>query len=129
MIDEMKRHKIMALIMIVVLCLSAILLYSHQEVFKGQRIKNPDAYILDIERMNGADRHTMDLQNGDILHVQFETKRGSLYLKILSPDETIIYCGDGSVITDFIVNIQDSGVYTIELEALNAKGNIHIQCE
>lgn len=40
---------------------------SNQEGFTGSRIKNPDFYMLDIERMNGTDMHTLDLRTGDVL--------------------------------------------------------------
>ena len=44
------------------------------------------------------------------------------------PDGTTVYCGDGKDTTEFTVNIRESGVYTIVVEARRAKGTIHIQC-
>lgn len=41
--------------------------YYNKEGFTGSRVKNPDAYLLDIERMNGIDLHTLDLHEGDVL--------------------------------------------------------------
>ena len=41
---------------------------SDREGFTGSRVKNPDAYWLDIQRMNGTDVHTMALHEGDVLH-------------------------------------------------------------
>lgn len=43
--------------------------------FTGERIKNPDSYSLDILRMNGTDSHTLSLNAGDVLQVEFETAR------------------------------------------------------
>ena len=51
----------------------------NQEGFTGSRIANPDAYSLDIERMNGTDRHTLKLTTGDTLQIPYETQKGSLY--------------------------------------------------
>lgn len=99
----------------------------NQESFTGSRVKNPDAYLLDIERMNGTDLHTLELHEGDVLQVQFETEKGSLYMEIKAPDGTAVYCGNGRETTDFTVNIPESGVYTIVVEARQAKGTIHIQ--
>ena len=101
---------------------------ANQEGFTGSRVKNPDAYMLDIERMNGTDLHTLDLQTGDVLQIQFETVKGSLYMEIKAPDGTTIYCGNGKETTEFTVNIPESGVYTVVVEARRAKGTIHIQC-
>ena len=99
----------------------------NQEGFTGSRVKNPDAYLLDIEKMNGTDLHTLELREGDVLQIEFETEKGELYMEIKAPDGTTIYRGNGKETTDFTVNIRESGVYTIVVEARHAKGTIHIQ--
>ena len=35
------------------------LLCLNQPGFTGSRVKNPDAYLLDIRRMNGTDQHSL----------------------------------------------------------------------
>ncbi len=82
--------------------------------------------MLDIERMNGTDLHALDLQTGDVLQVQFETVKGSLYMEIKAPDEITIYRGNGKKTTNFTVNIPERGVYTFVVEARHAKGTIHV---
>lgn len=108
---------------------AAFLLCTNQEGFTGSRVKNPDAYLLDIEKMNGTDLHTLELQEGDVLDIQFETVKGSLYMEIKAPDGTAIYRGNGKETTEFAVNIRESGVYTVVVEARHAKGTIHIRLE
>lgn len=106
----------------------AIFLFCYnQEGFTGSRVKNPDAYLLDIQRMNGTDLHTLELYEGNALQVQFETVKGSLYMEIKAPNGTAVYRGNGKETTDYTVNIRESGVYTIVVEARHAKGTIHIQ--
>ena len=125
----MKRNKA-ALIVLPLLVLAGVavfLLCTNQEGFTGSRIKNPDAYLLDIEKMNGTDLHTLELSRGDVLQIQFETEKGSLYMEIKAPNGTAVYRGNGKETTDFAVNIRESGVYTIVVEARHAKGTIHIQ--
>ena len=109
--------------------IAVLLSCSNQEGFTGSRVKNPDSYLLDIEKMNGTDLHTLELHEGDVLQIQFETEKGSLYMEIKAPDGTTIYCGNGKETTDFTVNIRENGVYTIVVEARHAKGTIHIQLE
>ena len=106
---------------------AVFLLCCNQEGFTGSRVKNPDAYLLDIQRMNGTDLHTLELQKGDALYIQFETEKGKLHLEIKAPDGTAVYRGNGKEITNFTVNIRERGVYTIVVEARHAKGIIHIQ--
>ena len=108
----------------------AIFLFCYnQEGFTGSRVKNPDAYLLDIEKMNGTDLHTLELCEGDVLQIRFETVKGELYMEIKAPDGTSVYRGNGKETTDFTVNIRESGIYTIVVEARRAKGTIHIQLE
>ena len=127
----MKRNKAV-LIVLPLLVLAGIAVFlsgCNQEGFTGSRVKNPDAYLLDIEKMNGTDLHTLELREGDVLQIQFETEKGDLYMEIKAPDGTVIYCGNGKETTNFTVNIRENGVYTIVVEARHAKGTIHIQLE
>ena len=106
----------------------AIFLFCYnQEGFTGSRVKNPDEYLLDIEKMNGTDLHTLELREGDTLQIEFETGKGELYMEIKAPDGTAVYRGNGKKTTEFAVNIRESGVYTIVVEARHAKGTIHIR--
>ena len=79
--------------------------------------------------MNGTDLHTLVLSQGDVLQIQFETEKGEMYMEIKAPDGTAVYRGNGKETTDFTVNIRESGVYTIVVEARHAKGIIYVQLE
>ena len=128
----MTKRNIAVLIVLSLLILAgaAIFLFCYnQEGFTGSRVKNPDAYLLDIKKMNGTDLHTLELREGDVLQIQFATEKGALYMEIKAPDGTTIYRGNGKETTEFTVNIRESGVYTIVVEARHAKGAIHIQLE
>ena len=124
-----KRNKtvLILLLLLVLAGIVAFLSWSNQEGFTGSRVKNPDAYLLDIERMNGTDLHTLELREGDVLQIQFETEKGSLYMEIKAPDGTSLYRGNGKETTAFTVNIRESGVYAIVVEARHAKGTIYVQ--
>ena len=93
-----KGHKAvwLALSLLLLAGAAALPLRAGREGFDGSRVKNPDAYLLDIRRMNGTDLHTLELQEGDALQIQFETEKGSLYMEIKAPDGTTTYCGRGS---------------------------------
>ena len=109
-----KRNKVVfiALLLLLLAGIAAFLFCYNQEGFTGSRVKNPDAYLLDIEKMNGTDPHTLELSRGDVLQIQFETEKGNLYMEIKAPDGTAVYRGNGKETTDFTVNIRESGVYT-----------------
>ena len=123
-----KRSKavFIALPLLVLAGIAAFLSCSNREEFTGSRVKNPDAYLLDIQKMNGTDLHTLELRQGDVLQIQFETKKGSMYAQIKAPDGTSLYRGNGTETTEFTVNIRETGVYTVVVEARHAKGTLHI---
>ena len=126
-----KRNKAVLIVLVLLLIAGvAIFLFCYNlEGFTGSRVKNPDAYLLDIEKMNGTDLHTLELSRGNVLQIQFETEKGELYMEIKAPDGTAVYRGNGKETTDFTVNIRESGVYTVVVEARHAKGTIDIQRE
>ena len=127
----MKKSKavFIVLTLLILAGVAVFLLCTNQEGFTGSRVKNPDEYLLDIEKMNGTDLHTLELHEGDALQIEFETEKGELYMEIKAPDGTAVYRGNGKETTDFTVNIRESGVYTIAVEAQHAKGTIHVQLE
>ena len=106
-----KRNKaVLIVLFLLILAGVAVFLFCYnQEGFTGSRVKNPDAYLLDIEKMNGTDLHTLEVREGDILQIQFETEKGDLYMEIKAPDGSTIYRGNGKETTDFTVNIRESG--------------------
>ena len=124
-----KRNKAVLIVLSLLLLagIAAFLFCYNQEGFTGSRVKNPDAYLLDIEKMNGTDLHTLELREGDVLQIEFEAEKGELYMEIKAPDGTAVYRGNGKEATDFTVNIRESGVYTVVVEAQHAKGTIHVQ--
>ena len=126
-----KRNKtvLIALPLLILAGVAIFLFCYNQEGFTGSRVKNPDAYLLDIEKMNGTDLHTLELCQGDVLRIRFETVKGELYMEIKAPDGTTVYRGNGKETTEFAVNIRESGIYTVVVEARRAQGTIHVQLE
>lgn len=98
-----------------------------RECFVGSRTAEAGSYQLDIDRMTGTDRFTMELSAGDTLAVQFETTKGSIYMEIKEPDESSLYAGNGKGVSEFTVNIPESGTYSIYVEVHHAKGTVYIQ--
>lgn len=126
---KLNKAFLLVLLLIFLAVTAAFLFRYNEEGFSGSRVKNPDSYSLDIKRMNGTDLHTLELDEGDTLKIRFETVKGFMYMEIKAPNQTVIYSGNGKELTDFTVNISESGVYTIVVEARHAKGTIHIRLE
>ena len=98
-----------------------------QRCFAGSYAAEDGSYRLDIDCMIGTDCLEMELSAGDALAVQFETVKGSIYMEIREPDESILYAGNGKSATEFTVNISESGTYSIYVQARHAKGTVYIQ--
>ena len=94
--------------------------------FRGNRVINSDSYSLEITRMNGSDSHSLELRQGDVLEIRFETERGTLRMEIQGPDGVPIYSGNGTEAASFTLNIRQTGSYTILVEAKQAQGTIRI---
>ena len=123
------KQKIVILALLVAFAagIAAFTLVYDRAVFDGSRIANSDSCRLDIARMTGSDRHTLEMNAGDTLQVQFETQSGSLHMKINAADGTLLYGGSGKDATSFALNIREGGAYTVAIEARRAKGSIYIQ--
>ena len=53
--------------------------------------------------------------------------RFGAYMEIKEPDESSLYAGNGKGVSEFTVNIPESGTYSIYVEAHHAKGTVYIQ--
>ncbi len=125
----MKKHYKIYLIIFVILIiagLSFFVIRYNQKTFVGERIKNPDSYLLDIRKMNGSDNHSMDLKKGASLKISFETYKGTLNLKIVNQKNEIVYEGNGKVATNFTIDLPSDDSYTFFVKAKWAKGYINI---
>lgn len=125
----MKKHYKIYLIIFVILIitgLSFFIVKYNQKTFVGERIKNPDSYLLDIRKMNGSDNHSMDLKKSASLKISFETYKGSLNLKIVNQKNEIVYEGNGKVATNFTIDLPSDDSYTFFVKAKWAKGYINI---
>ena len=85
----------------------------------------PDAFRLDIDRLIGTNKFTMELTAGDTLEIQFTATKGFMQMEIKEPDGDTLYAGNG--VSNFTVNISESGTYSIYVKAHHAKGTVYIQ--
>ena len=87
----------------------------------------PDAFRLDIDRLIGTNKFTMELTAGDTLEIQFTATKGFMQMEIKEPDGDTLYAGNGKGVSNFTVNISESGTYSIYVKVHHAKGTVYIQ--
>lgn len=97
--------------------------------FTGNIIRNPNAFIVDIEELSGEISHSIDAKSGESFRVSFACDQGKLQLIIKAEDGEIIcdvnneiYLPDG-----FVVNINRDCSYEFLLSGRNAKGSLIIE--
>lgn len=94
--------------------------------FDGSSLKNRDSFLLDFRYMDGSDHHVLELEEGGILHVQLIKEQGSIRLRIEAPDGSEAYSGNGEAASEFSIRIEQNGSYSVYVEAIHAKGSIHV---
>lgn len=120
-----KGRMIILFLFMIILGTTVFLIYEKQEMFQGERIKNPDFYSLVFQKMNQEDSHTLFLKEQDALAVEFSITRGTADLSIGNEKEEI-YHGDRIDSGAFEVIIPEDGAYTITVKARHAAGMIRI---
>ena len=128
----MKKSKLLTVLFCIVaaiLLIGALHIFrlNHRDSLDWRLLKTRDSYTLDIQQMNGADSHTLNLTAKDVLQVEFETEKGSLHTEITAPDGTVIYAGNGEKTTAFEIGLSETGAYTVTVEARHAEGKINIR--
>ena len=116
-----------SLLLLMVLGTGLVLMACGSKSLADSRTAGSDSYGLNAESMTGTDSCQMELQKGEVLAVHFETVRGSMCMEIQAPDGSPLYQGNGKGVTEFTVNIPESGTYSILVEAHHAKGTVSIQ--
>lgn len=128
--NKMKNRKVILMVLAILLVAGLIAGYLvyNQNGFTGSRTKNPDAYILEMERMQGKDQHQLDLKAGDDLMVQMAIEKGQFAMEIKDPDGQVIYSGnEKSPAENFSMNITKEGTYIIEVDADHARGKVSVK--
>ena len=97
---------------------------SMQSRFDGSRVRNPDAYLLTFSCMNQDDAHSMHMEKGDLLRVEYEIQRGRVDVRVeLDGDETL-YRGDRVDSGSFALPAVRAGEYRVSVHAENAAGRL-----
>mgnify|MGYP004512490791 CR=1 FL=1 len=93
--------------------------------FDGSRTGNDREYVMEYKVLNTTDAQELTVKSGDTISAKVVSKKGSLSIKIQKEGKKPIYESDGiSVSNEFEVEIDEGGVYTVEITGKRAKGSI-----
>lgn len=122
-----QKIRMASILLLIVLGTGLVLMACGSKSLADSRTAGSDSYGLNVESMTGTDSYQMKLQESEVLAVYFETVRSSMCMEIQAPDGSLLYQGNGKGVTEFTINIPESGTYSIFVEAHRAKGIIQVQ--
>ena len=124
-------------IIIIALCAALLIagamavqrMISMQSRFDGTRVRNPDAYLLEFSCMNQDDAHSMRMEAGDQLRVEYEIQRGRVDVRVEAEDGEMLYRGDRVDSAGFALPAERAGAYRVSVHAENAAGRLSFVME
>lgn len=122
----MKKRIMMLLLCVIAAAVLGFLHYRGRGVFSGDLVKDPDRYTLRFDEMNREDSHSLTLNGGDTLSVDFSIERGHADLVIGEPGEEPVYRGNDIKDGLFDLTIPRTGTYQITVSGKHAKGSIEV---
>ena len=129
----MKRRRILAIAacaaLLVAGAVAAQRLVSMQSRFDGTRVRNPDAYLLAFTCMNQDDAHSMRMEAGDQLRVEYEIQRGRVDVRVETEEGETLYRGDRVEGASFALPAVRAGEYRVSVHAENAAGRLSFAVE
>ena len=95
-----------------------------QSRFDGSRVRNPDAYLLTFSRMNQDDAHSMHMDVGDRMNVEFEIDRGRVDVCVDFDGDEPVYRANHMDSGCFALPAARAGEYSVSVHAENAVGRL-----
>lgn len=93
--------------------------------FDGIRTGNNSEFIMEYSVLNKTDTQDLIAKSGDTIGGKIIVNKGSLSIKIQKDEEEPIYESNGiSESTEFDVEIDESGTYTVSVTGEKAKGSV-----
>ena len=130
---QMKRGRIIAIAacaaLLVAGAVAAQRMVSMQSRFDGTRVRNSDAYLLAFTCMNQDDAHSMRMEAGDQLRVEYEIQRGRVDVRVDVDGGETLYRGDRVDSASFALPAVRAGAYRVSVHAENAAGKLSFTVE
>lgn len=81
-----------SILLLMVLGTELVLMACASKSLADSRTAGSDSYGLNVKSMTGTDSYQMELQEGEVLAVHFETVRGSMCMEIQAPAVMFLTC-------------------------------------
>lgn len=93
------------------------------------RTRTSDRYYLHLKPLNDTMEETYSLQAGDAIAVTMEVESGRLDVVIAQKDGDVVYRGNGIQSGAFVLDITETGKYTITVTGDNGRGKLTFEMQ
>lgn len=92
--------------------------------FSGIEILEDDNFQIDYAFFNQQKSGFLTLAKGDVLQVLISHSKGSVDVKVATEEKNVIYEGKNLTNMKFTLNIEEDGIYQIDVIAHKACGSV-----
>lgn len=123
----MKSRKIWVCVALLVLCVLLGAGCENDTIFS--RTRTLDRYYLHLKPLNDTMEETYSLQAGDAIAVTMEVESGRLDVVIAQKDGDVVYRGNEIQSGAFVLDITETGKYTITVTGDNGRGKLTFEMQ
>ena len=125
---RLKYVGIFALIMVLLIGTGTFFWLSNRSVYEKKERDN--GYVIEAEHLNSAIVTEHALESGDMISFDFNCETGYVHLNVSQKGKETVFYGDFYEVygngAPHVITIQEDGIYTIEIEGRNVKGEIEV---
>lgn len=124
---RMKNGRIWGIFALLTLCILLGVGCENDTIYS--RTKTPDRYYLHLKPLNDTMTETYSLNAGDAIAVTMEVESGRLDVVIAQKGGEVVYRGNEVQSGDFVLNITETGKYTISVTGDNGRGKLTFEMQ
>lgn len=107
----------------------AAVLYTARPKPRYDSAKSETTYLLDVGAWSGTDAHSLQMEAGESLHVEWDLQRGSLDLTVGISGQKPVYTANhidpqSNPHAAFEITVPQAGEYTVSITAKAAAGSV-----
>lgn len=127
-VRRMRRRRIAGIALCLALALMAVVAAQQMDgvkgSFDGSRVCNADAYVLTFSEMNRQDGHSMHMEAGDALRVEYAIAHGRVDVRVETEYGELVYRGDRMDSGSFVLPALRAGAFRVSVRAEHAAGSL-----
>lgn len=96
--------------------------------YESSTTAEDDALILSFSNLNETEERTLTLPSKQKINTTIDVFDGSVTIYIKDPEGNIIYQGNGTAVTEFVITVGLAGEYEFLVTGEKASGVLSVMC-